>query len=149
MSTPDPRTVVTRYVNAVAEGDHATIVASFAEDATWTYPGDVPLTGVWRGRDAIVNDFLGGAGSLFAPGGTPVVALTNVIADGEQVVAEWTSKGLAATGRVYDNTCLGVFVVRDGVIVSVREYADTQHVERSLFGGPAAHADGADGADQG
>ncbi|BFV60983.1 hypothetical protein KCMC57_up60870 [Kitasatospora sp. CMC57] len=136
MTRLDPRTVVTRYVNAVVEGDLDTIVASFAEEASWTYPGDVPLTGVWSGRDAIINDFLGGVGSLFAPGGTPVVTLTNVIADGEQVVAEWTSKGLAATGRVYDNTCLGVFVVRNGVIVSVREYTDTQHVERSLFGTP-------------
>ncbi|MDH6125032.1 nuclear transport factor 2 family protein [Kitasatospora sp. GP82] len=140
MTSSDPRTVVVTYVNAVAEGDLDTIVASFAEEATWTYPGDVPLTGVWRGRDAIVNDFLGGAGSLFAPGSTVEVTLTNVVADGEQVVAEWTSKGTTVHGRVYDNQCLGVFVVRDGRIVSVREYTDTQHVERSLFGGPLDNA---------
>ncbi|MFE3113929.1 nuclear transport factor 2 family protein [Kitasatospora indigofera] len=132
----DPRTVVVRYVHAVAEGDLVTVRASFAADATWTYPGDVPLTGVYRGRDTIVDGFLLGAGVLFAPGGAPAVTLTNVIADGGQVVAEWTSKGLAATGRVYDNACLGVFTVQDGLITSVREYADTQHVERSLFGGP-------------
>ena len=130
----NPKDVVIRYVQAVADGDLDTIVASFTEDATWTYPGDVPLTGTWKGRDAIINDFLGGAtGGLFAPDGAPTVELTNILADGDQVVAEWTAKGVAKTGKVYDNTCLGVFTVRDGKIASVREYTDTQHVERVLF----------------
>jgi uncharacterized protein (TIGR02246 family) len=130
----NPKDVVIRYVQAVADGDLDTIVASFTEDATWTYPGDVPLTGTWKGRDAIINDFLGGAtGGLFAADGAPTVELTNVIAEGDQVVAEWTAKGVAKTGKVYDNACLGVFTVRDGKIASVREYTDTQHVERVLF----------------
>ncbi|WP_141576866.1 alpha/beta fold hydrolase [Actinomadura sp. WMMA1423] len=128
-----PAAVVTRYVEAVASGDLDTIRASFADDATWTYPGDLPLTGTWKGRDAIVDDFLGGAGQLFEPGGEPKVALTNVVADGDQVVAEWTSRGTARGGAAYDNPCLGVFTVRDGRITSVREYTDTQHVERTLF----------------
>ncbi|WP_441246895.1 nuclear transport factor 2 family protein [Kitasatospora sp. McL0602] len=135
MPSTDPRTVVVRYVTAVAEGDLATVVASFAEDATWTYPGDLPLSRVWRGRSAIIDDFLGGVGSLFAPDGAPQVTLTNCLADGDQVVAEWTAVGTAANGRRYDNLCLGIFTVRDGLITAVREYTDTQHVERSLFGG--------------
>jgi ketosteroid isomerase-like protein len=130
----NPKDLAVRYVQAVAEGDLDTIVASFTEDATWTYPGDVPLTGTWTGRDTIINDFLGKAtGGLFAPDGAPTVALTNVVAEGDQVVAEWTAKGVAKTGKVYDNTCLGVFAVRDGKIASVREYTDTQHVEHVLF----------------
>ncbi len=130
----NPKDVVIRYVQAVADGDLDTIVASFTEDATWTYPGDVPLTGTWTGRDTIINDFLGGAtGGLFAADGAPTVELTNVLADGDQVVAEWTAKGVAKTGKIYDNTCLGVFTVRDGKIAAVREYTDTQHVERVLF----------------
>ncbi|AEW92423.1 MULTISPECIES: nuclear transport factor 2 family protein [Streptomycetaceae] len=136
MTQLDPRTVVVRYVNAVAEGDLATIRDSFAADATWTYPGDLPLSRVWTGRDTIVDEFLGGAGALFAPGGAPRITLTNVVADGEQVVAEWTSRGVAAGGRAYDNACLGVFTVRDGRITSVREYTDTQHAERTLFPAP-------------
>ncbi|MFI9269749.1 nuclear transport factor 2 family protein [Kitasatospora sp. NPDC052896] len=129
----DPRTVVTRYVTAVAEGDLATITESFAEDATWEYPGDLPFSRVWTGRDAIVNDFLGAAGALFAPGGAPVVTLRSVLADGERVVAEWTARGTAANGRTYDNRCLGVFTVREGRIVAVREYLDTLHAARTLF----------------
>ncbi|MEY9844483.1 nuclear transport factor 2 family protein [Streptacidiphilus sp. MAP5-3] len=134
VATTDPRAVVAAYVEAVAKGDLDTIVASFAEDATWTYPGTtLPLSRVWQGRDAIVNDFLVGAGALFAPDGTPEVVLTNLIADGDQVVAEWTSTGTTAHGHRYDNRCVGVFTVRDGLITSVREYADTLHVAQTLF----------------
>ncbi|GAA1189963.1 hypothetical protein F4556_000081 [Kitasatospora gansuensis] len=129
----DSRTAVVRYVTAVAEGDLDAVVAAFAPDATWEYPGDLPISRTWQGRDAIVDDFLGGVGSLFAPDGAPVVALTSVIAEGDQVVAEWTAKGTGANGRTYDNVCLGIFTVRDGLIISVREYTDTQYVERSLF----------------
>ncbi|MEV3856107.1 nuclear transport factor 2 family protein [Streptomyces sp. NPDC050095] len=131
-----PKAVVTRYVEAVAAGDLATITDSFAEDAVWIYPGhDLPLTGAWKGRDVIINDFLGKAtGTLFAPGTTPTVTLTSVIAEGEKVVAEWHAEGDAATGKRYDNRCLGIYTVRDGKITEVREYADTRHVGQVLFG---------------
>ncbi|WP_206685928.1 nuclear transport factor 2 family protein [Kribbella qitaiheensis] len=43
--TNDPRTVVTRYVEAVAAGDLPTIEASFSAEVEWTYPGELPLSG--------------------------------------------------------------------------------------------------------
>ncbi|MEV4261604.1 nuclear transport factor 2 family protein [Kribbella sp. NPDC049584] len=130
----DPKSVVTRYVEAVAAGDLPTIRASFAPDVVWTYPGDLPLSGDWKGRDMVVDEFLGAAaGNLFAPG-TPVqIELVNVIADGQQVFAEWTARATARAGGAYDNKCGAVFTVRDGAIVAVREYLDTDHARRVLF----------------
>lgn len=134
----DPKSVVVRYVEAVRDGDLAAMRESFAEDATWLYLGDVPeLGGLWKGRDAIIDDFLGGAGALFAPGTGAEITLTNAFAEGEQVLAEWTSKATARSGAPYDNRCAGIFTVRDGQITSVREYADTLHVTRILFPGKA------------
>ncbi|MEV4252299.1 nuclear transport factor 2 family protein [Spirillospora sp. NPDC049652] len=130
-----PKETVVRYVEAVAAGDLAVIVASFADDATWTYPGDTPISGTWKGRDAIVNDFLGGvtAGAFAAP---PEVVLTGVVAEGDQVVAEWTARGVTVRGDRYDNRCIGVYTVRDGKIAAVREYCDTKHAEAVLFPPP-------------
>jgi NADPH:quinone reductase-like Zn-dependent oxidoreductase/ketosteroid isomerase-like protein len=131
----DPKTVVTRYVEAVATGDRSTIRASFAPDVVWTYPGDLPLSGDWKGRDTVVDEFLGAAaGDLFAPG-TITITPTNVIADGEQVFAEWTAQATALGGGAYNNKCGAVFTVRDGLIVAVREYTDTDHARRVLFPG--------------
>ena len=132
----DPKTVVTRYVEAVAAGELPTIRDSFAPDVVWTYPGDLPLSGEWKGRDAVVDEFLGAAaGNLFAPGSPVTITLTNVIADGEQVFAEWTAQATALGGGAYDNNCGAVFTVRDGLIVAVREYTDTDHARRVLFPG--------------
>ena len=130
----DPKTVVTRYVEAVAAGDLPTIRASFAPDVVWTYPGDLPLSGDWKGRDLVVDEFLGAAaGNLFAPGTPVAIELVNVIADREQVFAEWTARATARAGGAYDNNCGAVFTVRDGLIVAVREYLDTDHARRVLF----------------
>lgn len=130
----DPKTVVTRYVEAVAAGDLPTIRASFAPDVVWTYPGDLPLSGEWKGRDTVVGEFLGKvAGQLFDPDAPVRIELTNVIADGHQVFAEWTAEATARSGAAYRNQCGGVFTVRGGVIVAVREYLDTDHARRVLF----------------
>jgi uncharacterized protein len=127
----DPKAVVIRYVEAARDGMSAVIRDSFADDATWEYPGDLPLSGTYRGIDAIVNEFLGGAAALMTPG--VVIELTNVVAEGDQVVAEWTSRGTARNGGAYRNRNAGIFTVRDGKIVSVREYTDTQHVAQVLL----------------
>ncbi|MBO3747523.1 nuclear transport factor 2 family protein [Streptosporangiaceae bacterium NEAU-GS5] len=128
----EPRDVVIRYVEAVRDGDADVIYSSFAEDATWYYPGNLPISKVWQGRDAIVNEFLGGMGPILVPG-TMQVELVTTIAEGDRVVAEWTSKAQTVYGGAYDNRCIGIYTVRDGQITSVVEYADTLHVAATLF----------------
>jgi hypothetical protein len=61
---------------------------------------------------------------------------TNVLSVGDQVVAEWTSRATARGGAAYHNRNVGIFTVRDGKITAVREYTDTQHAARVLFGQP-------------
>ncbi|MEW1861072.1 nuclear transport factor 2 family protein [Streptomyces sp. NBC_00669] len=131
-ASTEPRAVVIRYVEAVRDGDADVIRESFAEDATWHYPGDLPTSKVWQGRDAIVDDFLGGMGTVFVPG-TMRIELVGTIAEGDRVVAEWTAKAQTVYGGAYDNRCIGIYTVRDGRITSVVEYADTRHVAATLF----------------
>ena len=138
MTTSDARAVVIRYVEAVRDGDADVIHDSFSEDATWHYPGDLPVSRVWHGRDEIVNEFLGSMGTILVPG-TLEIELVSTIAEGDRVVAEWTSKATTAYGGTYDNRCIGVYTVHDGKIVSVVEYADTQHVAATLFPGHGDH----------
>lgn len=133
MALTDPRDVVVRYIQAVRDGDLAAIRGSFAEDATWLLRADLPIAGHWAGRDEIVDEFLGGMGAYLQPGTAPEVTATNVVAEGDQVVAEWTSRAVTRFGETYENFCVGVFTVRDGRISSVREYMDTQRAERVLF----------------
>jgi uncharacterized protein len=129
----DPKSVVVRYVEAARDGMSAVIRDSFAPDATWEYPGNLPLSGTYQGVDTIVDTFLAGAAQLMAPGTNVTIELVNVIADGDQVAAEWTSRATSRNGTAYRNRNAGIFTVRDGKIVSVREYTDTQHAAQVLF----------------
>jgi ketosteroid isomerase-like protein len=55
--------------------------------------------------------------------------------DGESVVIEAQAEGETADGVVYDSPAVFVFETRDGLIVSLREYSDTQLA--ALVFGPA------------
>jgi hypothetical protein len=49
-------------------GDAEAVQASFAADATWTLGGELPMSGTWRGRAAIVEEFLPAAMAHFSRG---------------------------------------------------------------------------------
>jgi uncharacterized protein (TIGR02246 family) len=130
----DTKAVVERYVAAVQSGDESAIRELFAEDATWTLAaGDLPIAGVWRGREAILGEFLATAMTYYAPGSVHL-EITNMIAEGDRVVLQWTSRARTRDGRPYENGCIGVFTVRDGRIAAVREYMDTLYARDTAFG---------------
>jgi uncharacterized protein len=126
----DSKSVVVRYIEAARDGMSDVIRDSFAPDATWEYPGDLPLSGTYRGIDAIVGDFLGAAGALLAQ---VRLELGTVVAEGDLVAAEWTATGTSKDGVPYRNRNLGLFTVKDGLITSVREYTDTRHAAQVFY----------------
>jgi hypothetical protein len=136
----DAASVLRRYVSALEAGDAQTVHDLFAEDATWKLAaGDLPISGKWEGRDAILGRFLPTALSYYAPGSVSL-EITGMIAEGDRVVLQWTSRARTRDGRPYENDCIGVFSVRDGKITAVREYMDTLYAHDVAFGGVAAAA---------
>jgi ketosteroid isomerase-like protein len=131
-TTAATRAVLRGYLDALVAGDVDTIAASFAEDATWSLHGTLPLAGVRHGRQDILR-FLLGAVSLYQPG-TQTFDFGDITAEHDRAVLEWRVRGIAAaTGKAYDNEYCGVFVIRDGHITEVREYLDTQHAADTLY----------------
>ena len=94
----DSKQVVERYVTAVAAGDEHAIRDSFAEDATWWLGGDLPISGTWNGREAIMGDFLATAMAFYEPG-TVSLEVTGMVAEGDRVTLEWTSRARTAARR--------------------------------------------------
>jgi uncharacterized protein len=126
------KTVVLNYVEALQRGDADAVRDSFAEQATWWLPGELPLSGTWRGRDQILDEFLASAMQYYDPA-TVSIEVTNVVAEGEQVALEWITRGRTASGNVYENFYSAIFVVRDDRIQAVREYTDTLYAKNVLF----------------
>ena len=130
----DNKQLMERYVAALAAGDADAVRDFFADDATWWLGGDLPISGTWNGRDAIMDEFLATAMAHYEPGSVSL-EVTGMLADGDQVTLEWTSRARTAAGEPYENFCIGVFTVRDGRIVTVRKYMDTHYAHRVAFAG--------------
>ena len=132
-TTIDNKQVMERYVAALEAGDAEAVRGFFAEDATWWLVGDLPMSGTWEGRDAIMDDFFGTAMAHYELGSISL-AVTGMVAEGERVALEWTSRARTTAGEPYENFCIGVFTLRDGRIAAVREYMDTAYAHRVAFG---------------
>jgi ketosteroid isomerase-like protein len=130
------KSVLTAYVAALQAGDEDAVRRSFAADATWTLAGELPISGTWEGRDTIIDEFLATAMSHYEPGSVRL-EITGMIAEGERVALQWTSRARTLDGSPYENECIGVFTVRDGLIRSVHEYMDTHYAYRALAREPA------------
>ncbi|WP_406135257.1 nuclear transport factor 2 family protein [Streptomyces sp. NBC_01089] len=130
--TERSKAVVLDYMKALTEGDFDALHAFFAPDATWTLAGELPLSGTWTGPDEILGVFVPAMVDRMAPGSMEM-EFEGVIAEGERVLAEWNTRGLAKAGGRYDQHCLAVFTIRDGRIAAVREHFDTLHAHNVVF----------------
>ncbi|MER6046074.1 nuclear transport factor 2 family protein [Streptomyces sp. NPDC001793] len=137
MNSTEPKDVVRRYFDALAAGDQDVIWESWDADGSCWYGGDLPISGTWQGREQVINGFLATAFAHLDPEREVGVRVTNVFGEGEQVFVEWDSWATGRTGRPYQQKNSAVFTVRDGRILTMREYADTQHWERALVADPS------------
>ena len=131
------RDVVQRYVQALQDGDLATLRASFAPNATWWLRGDLPVSGTYTGADEILDGFLAAMLARLDPAAPVTQTLKHIVADDSMAVAEWTSHARTVGGEPYDNDYAVVFEVRGDQITAVREYFDTAYAQRVLF--PEVH----------
>src|SRR3954468_1854510 len=82
------RTAIENYMKAIQGGDEAALRDAFHPDATWWLPGDLPVSRTWRGRDAILGEFLVAVMERFVPGSVRFTT-RSVIVDGDAAVLEW------------------------------------------------------------
>jgi uncharacterized protein len=136
MSTQDltaaSKALVLDYMDALAKGDFDALRGFFNPDSTWTLAGDLPLSGTWTGPEEIFDEFVTAMFTRLVPESMEF-EFEDVIAEGEQVLAEWNTRGLVRSGGRYDQHCLAIFTVRDGKIAAVREYLDTLHAQTVVF----------------
>lgn len=134
MAGDDAKQMVQRYLEVLLAGDLDGIRRCFAPDATWTIYGDLPFAGPWRGREEIVDRFLDGVGRELYEPGSQRFEFPTLIGEGDTAALEWRVRARTAAGEDYENSYCGIFVVRDGLIASVREYLDSGYAARVLAG---------------
>ena len=131
-TTPNGQ-LVREFLAAMGRMDIGSVSDLLADDATWWMPGDLPVSGLYQGKAAVVGEFLASAAALFEPGSLGF-EVKSVLEDGDSVVVEYAGTGLgAAGGQPYRNTYCTIFQCRGQEIISVREYLDTAQVRDALY----------------
>lgn len=134
MSTQNEQ-VARDFFAAIYAGDVDALLAKLADDAEWWLIGLLPQSGRYVGKDAIVNDLLAPFGAVWEEN-KQTFELHSVLASGDHVVVELSSRGTTAHGNSYHG--IYCYVLRfdgDGRIARVRAYVDTGYALGILFAG--------------
>jgi uncharacterized protein len=125
--------LVRHFLAAMDRMDVGCLSDLLLEDASWWVAGDLPISGLYDGKSAIVGEFLATAVALFERGSLGF-ELRSIVHAGDFIAAEYVGAGRsAANGVLYRNTYCVVFGCREGKVASVREYLDTAHVRDVLY----------------
>jgi ketosteroid isomerase-like protein len=129
---------VTRFFDALNRGDVAFIVDAYAPDGTVRTMGNTLISGTFS-REQIAAA-AGGIFDVFPEG--LKFSVQQMTAEDERVAVEATSEGKHVSGKIYSNEYHFLFEFRDGKLLRLKEYMDTERITDVLCGGqrpPAAH----------
>ena len=133
MSIEANKEVVKAFFAAFNRGDVDAALDLLANDMTWTLTGTTPLSGTYRGKDSVHDDFFGKVMQQVDHDAPLEINVIELIAEGDKVVARTEGRVTGKYGP-YNNTYCHVFTVTDGLIRANMEFLDTVLVEQALFG---------------
>jgi uncharacterized protein len=123
--------VVRDFFSALNRGDVAAIVAAYAPEGHVETMGKTLISGRFS-REQISA----AAGQIYAAFPHGLTFTVNAItAEGDRVAVEAESEGLHVSGARYSNQYHFLFVLREGRVLLLREYMDTERVTDILCGG--------------
>lgn len=122
---------VEAFFDAMNRGDTRAIVDAYAEDGhVWT-TGHTLISGKYT--KAQIREAAGAIFQSFPQGIR--FTITGMTAEGERVAVEAESCGQHVSGKVYSNEYHFLFIFRDGQLVALKEYMDTERVTDILCDG--------------
>lgn len=132
MSVETAKATVRSFIKELETGDRDRLAELLTDDATWWLSGRLPVSGDYRGRDAVLDDFLSQGLGLYRPG-TLTLEIVSMIGEGDTVAVEWVADGVSAKGERYLNHYHVAFDTRGDQVCAVREYVDSLYVLDVLF----------------
>lgn len=123
----DNKTIAAEIFERFSASDIPGVLALLSDDATWWLSGKPNLLPSAGSYDKARIERLFERMLSRLERGLKMTVLS-AIGEGDEVVLELESQGDLKNGRQYRQQYLIRLRMRDGKVVSVREYADTQHV---------------------
>jgi len=128
--TESNRAIVTGIMEALSRGERQPFADAMADDFTWHMMGTTPWSGTFTGkaevRQRLITPLFTQFGSHYT--NTP----KRILADGEFVMVESCGNVTTKTGKPYCNTYCMIIRMREGKMVELTEYLDTELVSAAL-----------------
>jgi ketosteroid isomerase-like protein len=123
---------VIEFFNACNNHDSDAIAAFYAPNGGHTVTGRLPISGFHTGEQ--MRELSKGIMDAFPAG--MVFEIKEVAEDGDTVFCEVESKGVHVTGAPYHQHYAWVFKFNNGLVMSSKEYFDTQLTLEVLLSQP-------------
>ena len=125
------KALVAQFFDILNRNDIPALLDLYADDVQVTTMGTTLISGT-SGKDKVAAA-ASGALDVFPEG--LKFTVHDVLADGDGVAVEAESHGDHVSGKSYNNQYHFKFRFRDGKLVELKEYMDTEHVTDVLCGG--------------
>lgn len=133
MSIQANKELVTRYFQAVNDGDMPTIQEILADAVTFWVPPALPDGALFEGKEKVLQLFASSV-ALYDTNAGMTVHLGSMTAEEDRVAVEVIIEGKAAKGGAdYRNHYHFLIRVADQQIVSIREHLDSHYAFKTLF----------------
>ena len=130
MGSSENKTLIRGMYSALAAGEPEGFLSALDEAVQWTIIGTTPLSKTFDGKKQLVEELL--EPFMKDLEGAAEIVPENFIAEGDFVAMQSTGKARTKAGVDYNNTYCHVFRIRDGKVLEVTEYLDTELV-RAAF----------------
>ncbi len=131
MSIEENKQIVETFIKCMSDGDVDGFVNLYhAQGSVWT-SGETMISGV--SMKAEIQAFAGQIYDAFPKG--LKFTVHSMTAEGDRVAVEAESEGLHISGQIYCNLYHFLFILKDGKILRLKEYMDTEKVTDILCGG--------------
>jgi uncharacterized protein len=128
--TESNRAVIASVMEALAQGNTRPFGDAMADDFTWHMIGTTPWSGTFAGKAEVRQRLIT---PLFAQFATQYKnAPKRILADGDFVIVECRGDVITKRGKPYRNSYCYVIQMREGKMVELTEYFDTELVRTAL-----------------
>ena len=132
MSTTEQNKTLTRtFIDAIGRGDASYIADTYADDGQLFTMGHTLISGIYH--KAQIREFAGSVLESFPEG--LEYTIHHMTAEEDRVAVEATAEGMHISGKPYKNNYHFLFVWRDGQLLQLKEYMDTERVTEVICGG--------------
>ena len=127
----DNKKLTADFFDAMNSGDGEAIAGAYADDGHLFTMGSTAISGVYD--KAQIEAFAGGVLEAFPKG--LAFEVHSMTAEADRVAVEATSSGTHVSGKPYQNRYHFLFTWRDGKLVELKEYMDTELVTEVICEG--------------